>query len=265
MRNKIYISGPMTGRPDFNYPAFFEAERRLREAGWEPVNPARNFGGDTTRHRSEYMRMDIANVVMCDAIALLPGWRESRGALLEAMVAQECGLLAGELFPAAAAPRTYCLISLERVPLAQMLANLQRPTQEGASVIPDQKMRNFGTGATRNVDENKFDYEGFLSPLALEAYAAYMHTHRKQADGRLRDSDNWQKGIPRDSYMKSGWRHFFDWWKGHRGLAGEDATIEALCALFFNVQGYLHELLKARRGSALRSVGLARPSVGNAA
>ena len=56
--------------------------------------------------------------------------------------------------------------------------------------------------------------------------------------------------------MKSGWRHFFDWWKLHRGL---DATspedghkidkVEALCALMFNVQGYLHELLKEQAES----------------
>lgn len=102
-------------------------------------------------------------------------------------------------------------------------------------------MRNFGTGATRDTDEGKNDYEGFLSPLALEAFGDYMTRNRVQADGKLRDSDNWQKGIPREAYMKSGWRHFFSWWKHHRSGKG---TIEDLCALLFNVQGYLHEELK---------------------
>jgi hypothetical protein len=114
-------------------------------------------------------------------------------------------------------------------------------------------LRTFASGATRNLDTNKFDYEGFLSPLVIEAFGKYMHSHRLQKDGTMRDSDNWQKSIPFDVYMKSGWRHFFDWWKLHRGI---DATspedghqidkVEALCALLFNVQGYLHELLKEK-------------------
>lgn len=105
-------------------------------------------------------------------------------------------------------------------------------------------MRKFETGATRNVDTNKFDYEGFLSPLVLQEFGAYMHRHRQQADGSSRESDNWQKGIPLDAYIKSGWRHFFDWWLWHRGNRGNESLKEALCALLFNVQGYLHEILK---------------------
>lgn len=107
-------------------------------------------------------------------------------------------------------------------------------------------MREFETGATRDSDENKWDFEGFLSPHVLEAYAAYMHKNRLQADGKLRDSDNWQKGIPIDAYMKSMWRHFFAVWKGHRTGTLQD---EELCALLFNVMGMLHERIKARAPS----------------
>ena len=111
-------------------------------------------------------------------------------------------------------------------------------------------VRTFDTGATRDTEEGKLDFEGFLSPVVLERYAEYMHRHRIQPDGHLRDSDNWQKGMPLDCYIKSAWRHFFDWWKLHRGLKATDengnpVTIEEmLCALLFNVQGYLHELKK---------------------
>ena len=108
----------------------------------------------------------------------------------------------------------------------------------------DKKIRTFKTGATRDNEEGKFDYEGFLSPLVLERYAQYMDKHRKQSDGNLRASDNWQKGIPKDAYMKSGWRHFMDWWKEHRGINSREGLEEALCALMFNVMGYLHEHLK---------------------
>jgi hypothetical protein len=115
-------------------------------------------------------------------------------------------------------------------------------------------MRQFDSGATRDTDQGKNDYEGFLSPLVIERYGNYMTKHRKQADGSLRDSDNWQKGIPKNVYMKSLWRHFMDMWFLHRGhkrfdkQRQEDITIdEAICAILFNVMGYLHEYLKEQQ------------------
>jgi len=108
-------------------------------------------------------------------------------------------------------------------------------------------VRNFETGATRDSEDGKFDYEGFLSPAVLHRYAAYMHEHRVQADGSLRASDNWQKGMPLDVYMKSGWRHFMDWWTKHRSEDADPKDVEdALCALMFNVMGYLHVWLQAQ-------------------
>jgi hypothetical protein len=111
----------------------------------------------------------------------------------------------------------------------------------------DGTLRTFDTGATRDSAFGKLDYEGFLSPLVLEEYARYMHICRVQTDGTLRDSDNWQKGIPQDAYIKSGWRHFLDWWKEHRGIRTEAGLTMALCALLFNVSGYLHEHLRKRQ------------------
>jgi len=108
-------------------------------------------------------------------------------------------------------------------------------------------MRTFDTGATRNDDTAKLDYEGFLSPLVLQRYAEYMHKHRQQADGKLRDSDNWQKGIPISAYMKSLWRHFMDVWRQYREQSGEDTLEDSLCAMLFNAMGMLHETLKSRQ------------------
>jgi hypothetical protein len=70
-----------------------------------------------------------------------------------------------------------------------------------------------------------------------------MHKHRKQSDGNMRDSDNWQKGIPRDQYIKSLFRHFMELWSMHRNCVDGDIE-EALCAIMFNTQGYLFELLR---------------------
>ncbi len=110
-------------------------------------------------------------------------------------------------------------------------------------IADEEHMRTFDTGATRDGDANKLDYEGFLSPIVLRRFAAYMHKHRVQPDGGLRDSDNWQKGIPLDAYMKSMFRHFMDVWAAHRGFDAPSME-ESLCALLFNVQGYFHEWSK---------------------
>ena len=107
-------------------------------------------------------------------------------------------------------------------------------------------MRVFDTGATRDDDTDKLDYEGFYSPIVLERYAQYLHKHRIQADGQLRDSDNWQKGIDKSAYMKSAFRHFVDVWKQHRGFEEQDTLDDSLCAVLFNIQGYLFELLKEK-------------------
>ena len=119
-------------------------------------------------------------------------------------------------------------------------------------------VRSFDTGATRSSDVGRYDPEGFLSPLAIERYCIYMQKNQVQPDGSIRTSDNWQKGIPQDAYMKGLLRHVLHLWCRHRGHPVADPKaaadkVEDLCALLFNVQGMLHELLKtheAMRGSA---------------
>lgn len=120
-------------------------------------------------------------------------------------------------------------------------------------------IRKFDTGATRSPDAGRYDPEGFFSPLVFERFCEYMQSHRLQTDGTLRASDNWQKGLPKSTYMKGMWRHFLHLWKRHRGwhvndrLAGKD-TEEDLCALLFNVQGYLHEVLKQQEHLVVESM-----------
>lgn len=112
--------------------------------------------------------------------------------------------------------------------------------------VDDGTVRKFDSGATRDTAQDKLDYEGFLNPMVLRHFAEYMHQHRKQSDGSLRDSDNWQKGIPVDVYMKSMTRHFMDLWISRRGGGSIDFELECLDALMFNVQGMMLELLKER-------------------
>lgn len=89
---RIYIAGPMTGLPEFNYPAFFAAEKRLRAGGFDALNPARAEGREGCKSWLDYMRAGIRDVADCDGIALLPGWQASRGAALEAHVARSLDL-----------------------------------------------------------------------------------------------------------------------------------------------------------------------------
>jgi len=90
---RIYIAGPMTGHADHNYPAFHAAAQRLREAGWDVTNPAENFDGRTDLPREDYLRADVALLVHCEAIAMLPGWQDSTGAKLEYLLAREFGMV----------------------------------------------------------------------------------------------------------------------------------------------------------------------------
>lgn len=88
---RIYISGPMTGLPDFNYPAFHSEAARLRQLGYHVENPAENNApADTTW--SGYLRLALAQLITCDSIAMLPGWHNSEGACLEYHVARELGM-----------------------------------------------------------------------------------------------------------------------------------------------------------------------------
>jgi hypothetical protein len=112
--------------------------------------------------------------------------------------------------------------------------------------LKNKQIREFPTGATRDTDEGKLDFEGFLSPFVLQRYAEYLHLHRKQSDGQMRASDNWQKGIPVDTYMKSLCRHQIDLWKKHRSQ-NTDGIEDALCGVIFNAMGYLFEVLKSEK------------------
>lgn len=79
----------MSGLPGHNYEAFHDASAQLRALGHHVQNPAENGGPD--EHPGwdwlDWMRLAITQLMLCDAVALLPGWRDSRGAEAEAALA----------------------------------------------------------------------------------------------------------------------------------------------------------------------------------
>ena len=84
--HRLYISGPMSGLPLCNYPAFHAAERMLNDAGFEVVNPAGSTVKDA--HYTDLLRQDLVDLVHCHGVATLPGWERSRGASHEVKTAE---------------------------------------------------------------------------------------------------------------------------------------------------------------------------------
>lgn len=91
MRPCIYISGPMTGYPDLNFPAFNRAANALRAVGFPVINPA-DFGVTPNETWAECLKRDIHVLVSCQQVVTLDGWQQSKGARLECHVANELGI-----------------------------------------------------------------------------------------------------------------------------------------------------------------------------
>lgn len=88
---RIYLSGPMTGIPEHNFPAFNAEAARLRAQGYDVVNPV-DINPDPATSWHECLRHDLAALLTCDALALLPGWQGSTGAHLEMHVAHRIAM-----------------------------------------------------------------------------------------------------------------------------------------------------------------------------
>jgi hypothetical protein len=95
---RLYLSGPMSGMSELNFPAFHAAAVEYRANGYTVVNPAElnpidsdNLNSRSMEERrrlwSACMRVDIAALVTCDEIVMLAGWEKSQGANLERHIA----------------------------------------------------------------------------------------------------------------------------------------------------------------------------------
>ena len=110
---KLYLAGPMTGYPEFNFPAFAEAAATLRAANyvvWSPhesdleqewaasagdsYDPAAGStgGGSPGVALRFFLRRDLVAVLDSDAVAVLDGWQASVGARVETYVAFSVGI-----------------------------------------------------------------------------------------------------------------------------------------------------------------------------
>jgi hypothetical protein len=106
MAKSIYIAGPMSGYPEFNFPAFFAAAKKFEDEGWNVHNPANKESEKGTTAASSFKAGDNAGlvaegwdykgafmwdcekVIYGDAIYMLPGWEKSAGATAEHAIAK---------------------------------------------------------------------------------------------------------------------------------------------------------------------------------
>jgi len=108
---RVYLAGPMRGYPDFNFPAFHIGARRLRDLGYEVFSPAER---DIEAHGEGVNNSPTCNLddvkdtgfslrdalaadtqwisLRADAVVVLPGWQESKGAQAEVALARALGL-----------------------------------------------------------------------------------------------------------------------------------------------------------------------------
>jgi hypothetical protein len=107
----VYVAGPMTHIPQFNFPAFDSMAAALRRAGFRVVSPAEldneadrkaamaspdgsalDYGNGVKATWGDFLARDVKLLADGDAIGpidgivVLPGWQKSRGARLETFV-----------------------------------------------------------------------------------------------------------------------------------------------------------------------------------
>ena len=112
-RMKVYLAGKMRGLPSFGAEEFRKAARVLRERGFQVVSPLEMdeeagisvdglTGFEDLTDQGFDIRSTLANdlqviLLDVDAVVLLPGWRDSQGAIAEYAAAQAAGVPTWEL------------------------------------------------------------------------------------------------------------------------------------------------------------------------
>lgn len=102
---KVYISGPIAGKPDKNKLAFQLATNWVdSHASAIAVNPhdipprehegecPKSYFHDKEHSSACYLRTDLIALLDCDVVLMIEGWVESRGANMEIQVAKMAGI-----------------------------------------------------------------------------------------------------------------------------------------------------------------------------
>lgn len=94
--SRIYISGPVSNKPDYNTEQFTEAEIFLRSCGFQTWNPRRIAIPAEVLSDEELwqycMHFCVRAIPLCDSMLMLPDWQNSKGAVQEHRIAKSLGL-----------------------------------------------------------------------------------------------------------------------------------------------------------------------------
>ena len=227
---RTYIAGAMRGHEFFNFPAFDAKRDELLAKGYEVVSPAdidRDHGfnpftlpedydwntipaGAGTRH--EILRRDVAELLTCDSIYLLPGWEESVGARAEASLARWAGMYI--MYAAGTKPPTAAEIS---VPLER--EQMQREAFEQKNEPNQQALDDYFTGFSQpevkpsNPKDNIGSKKAGLS--AVPCAPLYEVGAVLNYGGCKYGKHNWRSiGVRASVYYDAALRHLMSWWEG---------------------------------------------------
>ena len=152
-RSPVYVAGPMTGRPDLNYPAFDTAAKHLRGYGFAVENPAENEQPNPTPTWEDWMRLGLTQMLRCNSVLLLPGWHTSKGAVIEARIALDLGLLVIDGETGAALPADHA-VTLQQQP-ATTQAEADTAAQLQAITADHEQLRAARLAAARTQQEGE--------------------------------------------------------------------------------------------------------------
>lgn len=208
---KLYLGGPMRNLPLFNFPAFFEAAKKLRAMGHEVWSPAEHDvekdgfdpAKDPPKTISHYMARDLPAVCEAEALAMLPGWENSEGARLEVYVGRKLGKL---IFDA-----------------------------ETGEEIPDRRPLVTSTNPKDKVGMKK-------PPLDLIPPVALIHESIAMRNGALKYGPfNWRdEAVSARIYVGAAMRHLGEWLDGEENAPDSGAHhlghARACCGILLDAQ-----------------------------
>lgn len=203
---KCYVAGPMTGMPDWNRPAFEKAARAWAAAGWETRTPIemddKEYGGPERASRTIpypiLLLRDLDRIVECQAVALLPGWENSRGARLEVHWAAVCQIPVYDAITGQAVWWKESLTPDRKVVHAAAPVHASVNSGEERVVSP--------TGGAKGQKMERYD---LIPPEPLRLLAEhYGRGAKKYGD------DNWTKGYDWSLNFAAMQRHAWAFWGG---------------------------------------------------
>lgn len=242
---RLYVAGPMTGRPHHGFPDFDRAARQLRARGHDVVSPhelsldraeaagyaTRVPGGrlldDENVHEhlsaipwEHHLREDLKEMLSCDGVVVLDGWTASRGAVLEVSTAYRVGLPVYRQAPGAPGgvdPVNEGALARAIGEAAEPPPDLHGPdpspsvstqrTIPGTSLPAVEVVEDGRTGAVK-ADGGKPRTDLMPPAPLLDIADVFRFGADKYADR------NWERGFDWSRLYGSAMRHLLQWWGG---------------------------------------------------